>query len=154
MTPKEDMTPRQRCAIANPVVSDKDSATHPRHHKVSGYVQSILTFEIEDASTLGAVSESDMNRCLDGWFGKWHARVSMHPVRHVKTWPKKTTKKAELTLLTLLFDVGETDGIKFRHGSDLCSVHVEKWATHEEVRLAEKEFGHAFEEKEIDNDQT
>ena len=145
MTIKDKMKPRQRCAIANPVVDD--SELHPRHHKINGYVQSIMTFEIAEASSVGQVDAEFVARCVGGKFYRWHARASMLPVRHVDTWPKPTIANAQGVLKRLLDGVGEDEDVRVRNGSDLNSIHVYKWATHEEIGLAEKELGHKFGEQ-------
>lgn len=156
MTLKKSMTPRQRCAISHPVVSDPDSETHARHLNRHRGTQAILTLEVSHLTSFKDYNESLIARSVDGWLAAWHARVSMRPVRHVDLWPTRFTDNACRILKDLLEGVGVDGDFEFHNGSDLQSIHVYKWSTHEEIRLAEKELGRSFEDAKgkESNDQT
>ena len=142
---KKSMTPRQRCAVAYPIANTAITP-HVRHHRRNGTIDSILTFDVSEISKLEDADDETVARAVDGWFAVWHARVSMNPYRHLKTWPKPTISRAKTIMLGLMKRVGIEEGIEIHNGSDLHSVHVYKWATHAEIRLAMESTGAKFAE--------
>lgn len=147
-----NLTPRQRCAISNPTL-DSTEDPHARHHKRSGNVQSILTFEVAELDSLkdepdDEIPDDVLARGINGWFAVWHGRVATHPVSHVDKWDSITTARAEGVLKRVVESVGLEDSIEVHNGADLKSIHVYKWATHDELRLAQAELGTLDGEKE------
>ena len=133
----KDMTPRQRCAVVYPI-ADTGTIPHARHHRRNGGVQSILTFDVAEISSLKGADLATVGRALDGWYAVWHARVSMHPVTHVDDWDAATIENAKGVVMRCVAGVG-IDEVEVHNGSDLQSIHVYKWATHEEIQLSAHE---------------
>ena len=140
------LTPRQKCSIANVVHANDLSTPDPRHHRINGNIQSILTFEVNELSALKGHGDDEENRSVDGWFGIWHGRVSSFPVSDLKSWDSLTTAKAEGVISRLLLRVGIDDDVEVHPGSDGKSVHVHKWATHDELKIAKNRLGCEFSE--------
>ena len=135
---KKDMTPRQRCAIVYPI-ADSGALPHARHHRRNGNVQSILTLDVAEIGKLKGATKDILARSLDGWYGIWHARVSMHPVTHLDEWDEITIGQAKLAMMRCVGGVGIEDGVEVHNGADLQSIHVYKWATLDELKLSLEE---------------
>lgn len=140
------LTPRQKCAIANAVHAKDPSTPDPRHHRVNGNVQSILTFEVNELASLKGHGDDEANRAVDGWFGIWHGRVSTHPVSLLDDWDRLTTAKAEGVITGFLSRAGLDGDAEVHPGSDGKSIHVYKWATHGEIAIAKDRLGKEFSE--------
>lgn len=140
------LTPRQKCSIANVVHANDLSTPNPKHHRINGNIQSILTFEVNELSALKGHGEDESSRAVDGWFGIWHGRVSAFPVEDLKSWDRLTTAKAEGVISRLLLRVGIDEDAEVHPGSDGKSVHVHKWATHDELKIAKDRLGGEFSE--------
>ena len=136
---KKKMTPRQRTAISNPI-ADPGVVPHLRHHRQNGNVQSYLTFDVSEISSLTGSDELE-SRSIDGWCGVWHARVSHSPVRNLEAWSPKFIEAGKLALMNMLARVGVELCTEVHNGSDSKSVHVYKWATMEELQIAIDEAG-------------
>lgn len=145
---KKRMTPRQQIAVSNPI-ADPGAIPHPRHHRRNGNVQSYLTFDVSEISSLDGEEDEIaeiVERSVEGWYGAWHARVSHSPVRRLDAWSPKFIEAGKAILLGIMVRVGMDINPEIHNGSDLKSVHVWKWATHEELQLARAEAGMSFED--------
>lgn len=138
------LTPRQRCSISDALHANDQSVPDPRHHRINGSIQSILTFEVNELARLIGHGDDERDRSVDGWFGIWHGRVSTHPVSLVDGWDSLTTAKAEGIITRLLSRAGLDEDTEIHLGSDEKSIHFYKWATHQELAIAEKRLGKKF----------
>lgn len=140
----KSLTPRQRCSVSHVIHIDDLSTPNPMHHRVNGNIQSILTFEVRELASLEGHGEDESSRSIDGWFGVWHGRVSAYPVLDLKQWDSLTTAKAEGIITRLLQRVGINEATEVHPGSDEKSVHVYKWSTHAELKIAKARLGGEF----------
>ena len=132
---KKKMTPRQRCAIVFPV-TDSGALPHTRHIRRNGNIDSILTFDVAEVESLEEATPEILARSAMGWFGVWHARVSMYPIRELRAWNKPSIDRAQVTLMRLVNGVGIEHDLEVHNGADLRSIHVYKWATPDELVAA------------------
>jgi hypothetical protein len=127
------MTPRQRCAVTYAVLKpDRDTPIHPRHHRVTGGWQTILTLDLFPGGEL----PSDVAiEATDGWVGMWHARAAKYPLAPVTGWSTEDASDAKTAVGRLLCRVGQDEAMVVSD-KDGDSLHVLKPATPQEVRAA------------------
>lgn len=132
---KKQMTPRQRCAILNPFVDGSD--IHPRYHRRTGHIQTILTFDVIDVDEFeGPDKAKAEERSLDGWVGFWNARVTLFPSVKFDKWKPDQVRQARTAVQRLVARVGITEDVEITPGEGSDTIHVMKWATVDEVRTA------------------
>lgn len=129
---KKKLTPRQRCAIANPLGGDKKEF-HARFHKRNGNLQSVLVFHmfVGDDVPTQLVGRADD----DGRAAVWHAFIGQHPEKPIDKWSSNDKRRARTTVMGLVAKVGEGEA-RSSAGSDGDTIHVYKLATIEEIAMA------------------
>lgn len=121
------LTPRQRVAICHACDKGRDSE-HPRYHRVNGYWQSILTFDLFPPAN----GEED-------WRAVWHARVTKFPATVIAAWGKADLREARKTMTRLLKNVGmDEPSVKRGTGEPIIAIHMYKGATISEVAQAQR----------------
>ncbi len=129
------LTPRQRAAINQPCRKTED-AVHVRYHRVNGYFQSILTFDLF-ASVLPYI-ESDhewFNHIDAGKLGLWHARVATFPVSNPVEWDQSQQRSCGRRIKQLISRVG-IDEIEIQVSMKDGAIHGWRWGTSEELAAA------------------
>lgn len=124
------MTPRQRCALLNPVKNGRVHL-HERHYRRNGYLQSILTFDLFSDP---GYQKKFQDYIYNGNIGVWHGRVSHFPAKPIDDWGSITIRKAKIVVTRLVNNVGDPKGeLKFSPGKEDQSFHVFTVGTKEEV---------------------
>jgi len=124
-------TPRQRCAIARPALTNAEG-NHPRYHRRNGYWQSILTFDLFREEVPECLLEE---HGMSGRVGVWHARIAMYPTKLVSEWSAEEVNDARTAARRLVVGVGQ-GSTEIAEGADQRSLHVFRWATISEVAQA------------------
>lgn len=141
------MTPRQQFAVKNPI-ADTTIIPDAGYKRLNGNIGSILTFDVAEVSKLEGAPEEIVERAVDGWFAVWHGRVTAMDRKHIPKplddWDRIETAKAEGIITRLVSSIGRKEDIEVHNGSDLKSIHVYKWATPAELRMAEHLIGKTF----------
>lgn len=126
---KQSLTPRQRAALAFPISDPNARDIHPRHHRMNGHFQTILTFDL----LTGDKAPAEIRSWMHGeFFGMWHARVACSPPRPLAELSKSEVSYGERYVKRLLETVGQFEITMSRHDNGL-EIHGYRCATMSEL---------------------
>ncbi len=127
---KRKLTPRQRVALAYPVVDNRD--LHPRFYRVTAPFQSILTFDIQ---TPPDDYELEGLEKMDNQVGIWHGRVGKFPWQPLDQWTPKECARARQMVQRLIAGVGR-EAHQVRDSKDGSAIRGFRWGTTSELAMA------------------